>query len=168
LNTETAVKLARPAPRNSVLISRTFNQSLPDLRTVSVSLVVGESERIASLAVQVDITHTYISDLVVTLIPPSGTSVPAVKLHDRQGGATRNLKRVFDASNTPALAGFTSKNLKGSWKLQIRDAAVRDVGVLNSFGLELTFASPPRLVVEPNGSGTAPSRRRTAVVTKGT
>ena len=142
LNAETAVKLARPTPRNSVVISRSFNLPLPDLQTVSAAMEVGETNAVESLTVQVEILHTYIGDLVVTLIPPTGLDVPQVVLHNRSGGATRNLKRTYDAMSTPSLSAFRGKSLKGTWTLQIRDAAVRDVGTLVRYALELTFPSP--------------------------
>src|SRR5262249_13687496 len=121
LNAETAVKLARPTPRNSVVISRNFNLPLPDLQTVSAAMEVGETNAVDSLTVQVEILHTYIGDLVVTLVPPAGLNVPQVVLHNRSGGATRDLKRTYDTVSTPSLAAFQGKSLKGTWTLQIRD-----------------------------------------------
>jgi subtilisin family serine protease/subtilisin-like proprotein convertase family protein len=144
LNAETAVRLARPVPRDSVSVIRTFNQPLPDLQTVSVSLEIGEPQAVAGLSVHVEILHTHIGDLVVTLIPPS--SRPRVVLHDQAGGATRNLKRTFDALSTPALAGFNGASAQGTWTLQVEDRGIRDVGVLVKFGLDLSLspaALPP-------------------------
>jgi subtilisin family serine protease len=160
LNAEKAVQLARPAPADNVVITRNFNQPLPDLQTVEVALAVGESRPVAGLAVQVDIQHTFIGDLIVTLVPPAGLSARNVRLHDRAGGATHDLKRTYSAATTPQLAAFNGKTLKGSWKLEIRDAAARDVGTLVSYGLELKFPPPTsgenRLV---EGVPTAPARR---------
>jgi subtilisin-like proprotein convertase family protein len=64
-------------------------------------------------------------------------------LHNRKGGATRNLKQVFDETLLPELANFKGKNMQGTWLLEIFDRAARDVGTLVSFGLELTL---PNLV----------------------
>lgn len=140
LNAETAVRLARPVPRNSVSVVRNFNQPLPDLQTVSVSVEVGETQAIQSLAVQVEILHTYIGDLVVTLVPPSGR--PRIVLHNRAGGATRDLKRTYDALSTPGLAGFNGTSAQGTWTLEVEDRDIRDTGVIVKFGLELTLAAP--------------------------
>src|SRR5262249_21000148 len=60
LNAETAVQLAQPRPRNSVVIIRNFDQPLPDLQTVRVPLEVGEAQLIDSLVVHLEILHTYI------------------------------------------------------------------------------------------------------------
>ena len=61
-------------------------------------------------------------------------------LHNRSGGATRNLKKTFDALTIPALANFQGKIVKGAWKLEVQDLAVRDEGQLVKFGVELFFA----------------------------
>lgn len=141
LNAEAAVRLARPAARPSVKISRGFNLPLPDLQTVRAALEVAETQAIGSLSVEVDLLHTFIGDLVVTLIPPAAVGGPVV-LHNRQGGSTRNLKRGWDGLTTPGLAAYAGKNPKGTWTLEVKDAATRDTGTLVSFGVELTFAAP--------------------------
>jgi subtilisin-like proprotein convertase family protein len=167
LNAETAVKLAQPRPRNSVVITRNFDQPLPDLQTVRVSLEVGEAQSIASLSVHVDLLHTYIGDLVVTLVPPPGMHSRSVVLHNRSGGPTRNLKRTFDVLTTPGLAGFKGKSAKGPWTLQVQDAEVRDEGTLVRYGLELTFAAPvPGTAVGPAGAPRPRARRRARTDTK--
>jgi subtilisin family serine protease len=158
LNARTAVELARPVPRNNVVVTRTFDVPIPDLQTISVSLDVGEAAAVESLTVDVDIAHTYIGDLIVTLIPPAAMGTTEIALHNRAGGPTRNLRRTFDAASTPALAAFSGKSCKGRWRLRVRDAAAQDSGTLASFGLELRF--PPsvvRAVVELD-----PRRRRAA------
>jgi subtilisin-like proprotein convertase family protein len=142
LNARTAVDLAVPGPQNQVNITKTFNALIPDLQTMSVSLTVAEATAVKSLAVAVDLTHTYIGDLIITLLPPAGTGVSKVVLHNRAGGSTKNLKRTYDAVLAPPLANFQGKSCKGKWTLQIRDAAAEDAGKLVSFGLELQFPQP--------------------------
>ena len=166
LNAEAAVKLAQPAPRNSVIIMHNFNQPLPDLQTVRASLEVGEAQPLDSLSVHLEILHTYIGDLIITLMPPSGMNTGNVVLHNRSGGPTRNLKRMFDALTTPGLAAFRGKSAKGTWTLQVQDAEVRDEGTLVRYGLELTFAT-----TAPRGETGTPvvtrsrSRRRATATT---
>lgn len=152
LNAEKAVRLAQPTTTNKVSIVRTFNQRLPDLQTVIVAIEIAENQPIEALAVQVEIKHTYIGDLVISLIPPSGSPI---LLHNRGGGATRNIKQVYDALTTPKLAFFNGKSAKGSWRLKVEDKAARDVGKLIKFGLELTFP-----LLRPDG---APRRAGSAV-----
>jgi subtilisin family serine protease len=139
LNAQTAVTLARPQPQNSVVVIRNFNQALPDLQTVSVQLEVGETNTVKSISTTVEILHSYIGDLIVSLIPPTELGLDKIILHNRSGGATRNLKKTFDALTIPALNNFQGKIVKGTWKLEVQDLAIRDEGQLVKFGLELFF-----------------------------
>jgi subtilisin family serine protease len=140
LNAQTAVTLARPQPQNSVVVIRNFNLALPDLQTVSVQLEVGETNAVKSISTTVEILHSYIGDLIVSLIPPTELGLEKIILHNQSGGATRNLKKTFDALTIPALANFQDKIVKGVWKLEVQDLAVRDEGQLVKFGVELFFA----------------------------
>lgn len=142
LNARTAVELARPQPRNGVNVSRTFDAPIPDLQTVAFTLEVADATVVESLAVSVDLKHTFIGDLVITLIPPPASGNGRIRLHNRAGGNTKNLARTFNASTTPALRGFRGKSCKGTWTLQVQDAAAQDEGVLHTFSLQLTFAHP--------------------------
>jgi subtilisin-like proprotein convertase family protein len=105
-----------------------------------VAVDVTEAQPVADLSVLVDLRHTFIGDLVVTLLPPTGAPVV---LHDRSGGAGRDLRRTYNAATTPALARFAGASAKGQWALKVDDRAARDVGELTRFGLELTLAAPP-------------------------
>jgi subtilisin family serine protease len=140
LNAQTAVTLAKPQPQNSVLVVRNFNQPLPDLKTVTVQLEVAEATPVQRLAVAVEILHSYIGDLVITLVPPADLGVGKISLHNRMGGASRNLKKTFDPVTTLALASFQGKSVQGTWTLEVQDMAIRDEGQLVKFGVELFFA----------------------------
>jgi subtilisin-like proprotein convertase family protein len=93
-----------------------------------------ETAIISSLKVEVDITHTYIGDLRVTLIAPSGASVA---LHDRNGGSANDLQRAFDFTTTPGLSALAGQSLQGDWTLLVQDLAAQDVGKLNRWALEI-------------------------------
>ena len=163
LNAERAVMLAQPTPRNSIVITRNFNQPLPDLQTVNASLEVAEVQTVEAVAVSIEILHTYIGDLIISLIPPSQFGAQAVELHNRSGGGTRDLKRTFDPSTTPGLARLAGKSAQGTWTLRIQDKAARDVGALVRFGLELTLApSGPRT----DAGGVRSPRRKKAQTTR--
>lgn len=96
------------------------------------SLNVESSLLIGSVRVALDITHTYIGDLRVTLHAPDGTSV---MLHDRSGANRDNLIQDFDLANTPALQALVGKNPQGDWELHVTDNAPIDQGKLNAWGL---------------------------------
>ena len=155
LNARSAVDLALPQPKNSVVVSRNFDGPIPDLQTVSFALDVAEATAATAVSVSVDIRHTFIGDLILTLIPPAATGVTSVILARRAGGNQKNLLKTFDVANTPQLANFSGKSCHGTWTLQIQDAARQDFGTLVSFGLELTFPhADNRTAPVAAGSGT--------------
>lgn len=147
LNATTAVSLAQPQPRSEVVVSRTFDADIPDLQTVSFTLAVSETGPVTAMSVSVDLKHTYIGDLVITLQPPASTGVSGILLHNRAGGSADDLKRTYDASTTPKLGQLAGKDCSGTWTLQIRDAAAQDAGTLVSFGLTLSLTHPTRMMV---------------------
>jgi len=147
LNARTAVELAKPQAKNAVTISRRFDALIPDMQSVAYALEVADDIPIESLSVSVDILHTYIGDLILTLQPPTETGIDAVLLYSRTGGSTKNLQQTFDAFSTPALSKFSGKSCKGTWTLKIEDVAEQDSGTLVSFGVNLIFPRSDRVVV---------------------
>jgi subtilisin-like proprotein convertase family protein len=143
LNAMTAVSLAQPARTDSLIVSRKYNRRLPDMQQIEVRLDVGETAKVDQLAVHVDLVHTYVGDLVLTLIPPASLAQKPVVLQERIGGSADNLKRVFDASSCPPLAAFHDTVCAGRWTLRVQDRALADIGTLVTFGLELKFAGAP-------------------------
>jgi subtilisin-like proprotein convertase family protein len=93
-----------------------------------------ESALLSSIKVSVDISHTFIGDLRLTLIAPSGT---AVILHDRRGGNADNIRSIFDITNTPGLSALTGQQIQGAWTLHIQDLAAQDIGTLNRWEIEI-------------------------------
>jgi subtilisin-like proprotein convertase family protein/subtilisin family serine protease len=110
---------------------------IPDNNPAGVrdTLRFNDNVSAGSVKVTVDITHTYIGDLRLTLIPPSGN---AVVLHDRNGGRTQNLRKTFDTTNTPALTALTGKPIQGDWTLWVQDLAAIDTGLLNRWEVEVS------------------------------
>ena len=84
---------------------------------------------VVSAKVNVDISHTYQGDLVVTLVR-NGESIV---LHNKTGGSADDVKKTFDV---PSLAG---KPAGGAWTLKVQDLAAQDVGTLNTWSLDLTW-----------------------------
>jgi subtilisin-like proprotein convertase family protein len=146
LNALAAVTLAKPQPLSGITVKRVFDAPIPDLQTVPFSLSVADPAPVESVAVTVELQHTYIGDLVITLQPPPRAGLNALTLHNRTGGATKNLNKTYDATTTPALSRLAGKDCSGLWTLQIRDAAARDSGTLASFAISLTFTHPSRVL----------------------
>ena len=140
LNARTAVDLAKPQPRNEVTVSRRFDAPIPDLQTVSFSLDVPDTQVVSAVSVAVDLTHTYIGDLVLTLEPPAATGVAPMALHNRTGSSGKSIKKVYDKASTPKLVGLAGKACNGRWTLKVKDAAAVDTGTLASFSVRLIFA----------------------------
>lgn len=111
--------------------------SIPDNDPAGVedAIEVGESGRVKEIKVWLDITHTYIGDLRVQLLAPSGKGV---MLHDRSGAGQDNIIRSFDTASLAALQGMQGEGVTGGWRLKVTDHAGRDVGKLNKWGIEIT------------------------------
>jgi len=92
---------------------------------------------VASLTVDINLTHTYIGDLVVTLTSPGGT---LVTLHQNTGAAADNIVGTYPTTLTPyeLLFSFAGVSVAGTWSMRVADVSSTDVGVLNSWGLHIT------------------------------
>lgn len=121
-------------------LSETPGTKIPDNDPNGIvrSLPCAESGKVSEVRVELDIAHTYIRDLVVTVESPSGKRVD---LHQRGGGSADNIIRTFDESDTPGLAALRDESVKGSWKLRVSDHEAADVGKLNRWTLKL-FRQP--------------------------
>ncbi|HET6204116.1 MAG TPA: proprotein convertase P-domain-containing protein [Planctomycetota bacterium] len=113
--------------------------SIPDNNATGVTsaLNYAETGTVASVKVRVNITHTWIGDLRVTLISPAGTQVI---LHNNAGGSADNIVTEYPDLTVPAqsLSAFNGQGIAGNWQLKVQDLAAADVGTLNSWTLSLT------------------------------
>jgi subtilisin-like proprotein convertase family protein/subtilisin family serine protease len=136
--------------------------NIPDNNAAGVSdtLNFTEAGMILSVKATVDITHTYIGDLRVTLTAPSGT---AVDLHNRNGGNADNIQRAFDLTSTPGLAALAGQSLQGNWKLSVQDLALVDVGRLNRWELEIEARTNAVVNLEESPGITIPDNTATGV-----
>jgi hypothetical protein len=98
---------------------------IPDLSTVSSSIRISDCARNASATatVEVHIAHTFIGDLIVSLIAPDGSTYV---LHNRAGGGTDNINRTYTVN-------LSSEPANGAWRLRVQDAAPADVGRIDSW-----------------------------------
>jgi subtilisin-like proprotein convertase family protein/subtilisin family serine protease len=121
--------------------------AIPDNASAGVrhEIDVPDDATLVSVTVAVDIAHSFIGDLVVSLTAPSGSTVV---LHQRQGGDADNLQRSWDASSTPGLAALAGQNMRGRWVLAVQDLAPVDEGVLRRWSLELVPRSGGVVEVE--------------------
>lgn len=140
MNARKAVELAMPEQESPVSIF-TAVQDVPikDLETSTLTLAIANTDLIKSIKVSVDIEHTYIGDLVVTLKAPVEMGVDPMLLHNREGAATDNIKKTYDEVNAPGIGACKGKSPQGTWTLEVADKAQRDIGKMRSFTLELGF-----------------------------
>jgi len=90
------------------------------------------------LKVTVEITHTYIGDLRIELVSPTGRRVV---LHGQAGGNQRNLSITYDSTPPSVLTPLTGQPVSGTWLLRAADVVHRDVGILNRWEIEITPGS---------------------------
>lgn len=119
--------------------------------TVSSVLSIAEDIPVSEVKVNLNISHTYLADLTVSLISPEGTRVVLVS---NSCGDTRNISATFDdgaesfvCGNNPAISGlvkplgslssFNGESSLGDWTLEVKDNASGDGGSITNFTLEL-------------------------------
>jgi extracellular elastinolytic metalloproteinase len=91
----------------------------------------------------VDIAHTYIGDLRIELVAPTGQ---VVTLHNKEGGNADNLKKTYASSTHAALAGLVGTKAAGNWTLRVADLASSDVGTFNSWTLAMELDKADSMV----------------------
>lgn len=106
---------------------------------------------IADIKVNLDVTHSFLSDLNISLISPAGTRVVLVS---SSCGGNRDIAATFDddadsfvCGNLPAISGtvrplgslntLKGESTFGHWILEVRDLSPSDGGSLNAFSLEI-------------------------------
>ncbi|MEF1277631.1 S8 family serine peptidase [Vibrio fortis] len=77
------------------------------------------------VTIDLNVAHTYIGDLRITLTSPTGGQVV---LHDNQGGSANDINTSYQVD----FSGFESQ---GVWELKAVDNARRDTGTINSWAL---------------------------------
>jgi subtilisin-like proprotein convertase family protein len=117
--------------------------AIPDNSPAGITSVipVPEGGALKKLSINLDITHTYIGDLIVELTGPGGQKVA---LHNRAGASKDNIIGTFDAANTPGLSVFNGQIAKGNWTLLVKDVAGQDIGKLNRWSMEITTDAAPK------------------------
>jgi subtilisin-like proprotein convertase family protein len=119
--------------------------------TIVSKIAFFEDLALADINVRLDLDHTFLADLVVSLTSPSGTTVVLVS---SSCGELDNIDATFDDSATsfvcggnPAIGGtvkplgslssFNGESILGEWTLTISDNAPSDGGTLKAFSLEV-------------------------------
>ena len=132
--------------------------------TVTSTLTIDaiDSVTINDVNVQLNISHTYVSDLKVKLTSPNGT---IVELFNTQCGDNDNVNATFDDSGialvcggNPVISGtlipfqllsaFNGQLSQGTWTLTVQDLYNSDGGTINNWGINFCSATLPLDVVK--------------------
>lgn len=118
---------------------------------VTSKIIFYEDLPVADVNVILDIEHTFLADLVISLTSPAGTVVTLVS---SSCGEARNITATFDDDSPsftcaldPGISGsvrplgtlssFNGESILGEWTLKIEDNAPSDGGRLKNFALEV-------------------------------
>ena len=157
--------------------------AIPDNGTAVATLTVPGALTVGDINLNlINITHTFIGDLVVQLVAPDGTNIPLINRLPNGGGSNGNdnfTNTILDdeavnliqaqsgvvtnASFKPAnpLAGFDGKVGNGIWTLRILDQAGADIGTITAWSLTITPVTftcapfTPYVTRDLNGDGKA-------------
>lgn len=100
------------------------------------SMMVEQDKSIKEIKVGMDLSHSFIGDLMIELVCPNGTTV---KLHDREGGWRNDIKKTYTIQENPELNKFVGENARGEWLLKVADLDYLSNGILNAWSLEIIF-----------------------------
>jgi serine protease len=107
--------------------NNTGNYTIPDNNTSGITspITVSRTGDSGTVSVSIGIIHTYIGDLKIQLVSPTGQTVV---LHNNTGGGTDNLTQTYTAN----MAGVESS---GVWTLKAVDNARQDTGYIDTWSL---------------------------------
>ena len=125
--------------------------------TVTSTLNIPSGVNISDVNVTVNISHTWVNDLTVTLVGPTGVEVKLVQ-NPCTSASIQNAIATFDDAGTtlvcgtnPAISGvilpfqalsaFNGLSAAGTWTLRILDSYNGDGGTLNSWSLNVCTLS---------------------------
>jgi len=130
-----SLEISAAAPvTGPVELQESPGEAIPDNPNPGIErgLTTTSTTLVGSVEVSVDISHTWVGDLRVSLVSPAGTEV---LLQGGSGGDADNLVKTFTPTNTLGLGAFAGQIATGTWRLRVMDQAPGDKGKLNSWRL---------------------------------
>ena len=120
----------------------------------SVPLTISGGYNIGDLNVNLKITHTWIGDMIITLIGPAAIGSPIIKLFENPCGDNKDINCIMDdngdsptCSGIPAISGtiapidslssLNSLPADGVWTLKVVDPYNQDGGTIDNFSINL-------------------------------
>lgn len=139
-------------PESLTTVSYTNNTviSIPDNNATGIQSTINVPDALTvwNTSCTVNITHTYIGDLVVKLTSPLGTQSI---LHNREGSSADNIHKTY----YPTI--FRNESAQGNWILSVTDLAGIDVGTLDSWTLTIDGIPSGPVNQSPTVTITAPA-----------
>ena len=104
---------------------------IPDADPVGATSTINVADPITVFShnTYINITHTWIGDLTVSLTSPMGTTAI---LHNQDGGS------ADDISKTVSTDAFSGESGTGDWTLTVVDSYGADVGTLNNWSMTIS------------------------------
>lgn len=124
------------APTCTTVASADVPKAILDRSTAVSTLDFPSDVEISRVRVTVDIGHTYIGDLRVDIVAPSGA---AVALHDRSGGSTDDIVGTYGNGLVPyePLERLNGASSLGTWTLRVNDGVPANTGTLRGWSIEV-------------------------------
>ena len=104
---------------------------IPDNDAGGVNSVINVPDTLTTfgISVHVDITHTWIGDILIKLTSPTGTEKV---VRARSGGSQDDINETYE------VADFNGEAAMGDWTLNVSDHVGQDTGTLNNWSLTVT------------------------------
>lgn len=107
-----------------------------DQQGIKSAIAVGQSKIVKDIQITVNITHDFLGDLEIYLIPPNHQPL---LLQNRTLGRRTNLQTTYTMRSHPPLKQLLSLATQGTWQLWLIDYAPQDVGELHSWSLMIGY-----------------------------
>jgi subtilisin-like proprotein convertase family protein/uncharacterized protein YvpB len=172
-------------PSQSLLVCSSDSHPVPDLSSASSTITIDDPRFIADLDIRLNIEHTWVGDLVVSLSHiDTGQTISLVDrpgYPDKQRGCGGDdITAILDdemssrvenkCSGYPAISGiyipeaplsaFDRQSISGSWALSVSDLDQGDQGRLKDWCLFARVSPQPAPDVPPPAPGDLPAQAR--------
>jgi subtilisin-like proprotein convertase family protein len=126
-------KQAPPPDPEEHRYDNTESQLIPDNDETGITstITVPDDITISSLSLELNVTHSYTGDLIITLSHNGSDHI----IWNKKGGNSQNIYTTFEVDT------FNDSNAAGDWTLHIEDTFARDEGNLDNW--TLIIKSPP-------------------------
>lgn len=130
------------------------------------SITLASTNLVTDVNVTVDISHTWVNDMTISLVSPTGTEIQLVSRPCTNASLLDIIATFDDSGSTvvcgtnPAisgtvkpvqqLSGFNGEPINGVWKLKVQDPYNEDGGAINSWSLNVCSLSQAVLGVVDN------------------